>query len=169
YLIMSWLYTVFVTIVTFGFLFLSLHKIDSTSFKIGSVATSWDFMAFSLEALTTARVSTIVPSSRVAVLMCYSEAFCAMLIFVILVFTVLTAAREAFREDVECFSRELRLTAGAIDSRIESVCMMTVGEVEKVLHESQFVLVNTMRKSRGLPEFGAPEVIEAKASYPTNS
>ena len=61
-----------------------------------------------LSALTPAKVSGIVLAGPIASLVYYAEACSAIIILVILVFTVLTAAREAFRQDVLAVSSRPR-------------------------------------------------------------
>jgi hypothetical protein len=97
-----------------------------------------------------------MPASTVTTLVYYVEAACTILILVILVFTVLTAAREAFKHDVKVFGTELKLTADAIDSRITQVYSLTLSELEIVLLKDQGPLVNGLRKARGLPALSLP-------------
>jgi hypothetical protein len=157
WLVAGWLYTVALTCVAFAFVYMALYRIDHASFKSVGSANLWAFLGFSLGALTPAKASAITPASPIAALAYYAEAFSSIIILVILVFTVLTAARETFRHDVEVFGRELQLTAGAIESRIAQVYSMTLAELEALLVvENQGDLVNLLRKARGLPELPLP-------------
>jgi hypothetical protein len=156
YLIASWLYTVVITSVVFAFEYLALQKIGPAHFQSAEGAGFWAFLGFSLGSLTPARVSAITPNSHTAALLCYSEAGCAVLILVILVFTVLTAARETFKSGVEAFGAELRLTAEAVDNRVTQVYRMTLSELELFLLRNQGGLVNALRKARGLPQLPSP-------------
>jgi hypothetical protein len=81
---------------------------------------------------------------------------------------LLTAAREAFKQDVELFGRELKLTADIIDGRIAKVYSMTLVELESVLLKDQAFLVNGLRKARGLPELAAP-IAETVGNGPGSS
>lgn len=162
YLITSWLYTVVLTAVVFAFEYLGLHKVDVRQFFSADNAGFWAFLGFSLGALTPARVLTIAPGKTASALMCYCEAGCSILILVILFFTVLTAAREAFKDDLLQFATELDLIATAVDERVTAVYRMTLAEAENFLLQNQGGMVNLLRKARGLPELPIP----AKSSGP---
>jgi hypothetical protein len=152
YLIGCWLYTVSMTSVVYALEFLSLRKIDPSAFGPGVAPSFFGFLGFSLGHLMPARISVIAPVTRFAVLISYSEGACALVILVILVFTVLTAARESFRTGLDDFSLELRALAGALDQRITNVYRMTIAEVELLLLRDRAPIVNALRKARGLPE-----------------
>jgi hypothetical protein len=154
YLIASWLYTLAVTSFAFALQFLALEKIDRFSFNVVAEGASfWGFLGFSLGNLLPARAfSGIMPISKFAVLLSYCEEACAVLIFVILVFTVLTAARESYRADMSTLASEIDGIAKAIDGRVTDVYRMTLAEVEQFLLRDKAALVNGLRKARGLPE-----------------
>lgn len=169
YLMASWLYTAAVTSFVFALLFLGLEKIDPLSFGAIAQGTNlWGFLGFSLGNLTPARVSPIVPLSRLAVLLTYAEGGCALLILVILVFAVLTAARESYKRDMDDLGAQLRGIAAALDQRVTEVYRMTIMEVELILLPDQADLVNGLRKARGLPELAAPKPAQKTAQSATS-
>lgn len=151
YLILSWLYTLGATVVVFSFEFLALRKMDPSAFgPIVSETSFWEYLGFSLGNLPLARISGIVPVSHAAIFFSYLEVGCTVLIFFIFVFTVLTAARETNRADMDDFSAELRSIAEALDRRVTEVYRMTLAEVEMLLLRDKADLVNGLRKARGL-------------------
>ncbi len=156
YLIASWMYTVGLTAVVFAFEYLAISKLDSREFLSASAAGFWQFLGFSLGHLTPANVSPIVPCKAAAAFVCYCEGGCSILILVILFFTVLTAAREAFKDDLLQFATELDLIATAVDTRVTAVYRMTLAQAEYILLEKQGIMVNLLRKARGLPELPIP-------------
>ena len=155
-LVFGWIYTVALTCLVFAFEYFALYRINPASFKSAEGASLWAFLGFSLGALTPARASGILPATRITTLVYYTEAACSVLVLVILVFTVLTAAREAFKHDVEVFGTELKLTADSIDVRISQVYSMTLSELELVCLKDQAGLINWLRKQRGLPALAPP-------------
>jgi hypothetical protein len=162
-LILGWLYTVALTCLAFAFVFTSLHRLDAASFRNADGANLWAFLGFSLGAVTPAKISSIAPASAVATLAYYIEAASSLIILVILVFIVLTAAREAFKQDVEAFGKELKLTADVIDARISRVYSMTLRELEFFLLKDQAGVVNYLRRARGLAELELPPPAESPA------
>ena len=163
YLVLSWLYTFAVTATVFAFEYFALGRIDPESFgSVASASTFFGFFGYSLGNLLPTRISRIAPMSEFAILLTYTEEFCALLVFVILVFTILTAARESHKADLEQFSVELTGLAEAVDIRIAAVYSMSLYEVEIFLMRDSSDLVNSMRKARGLPELAAPIEVPPK-------
>jgi hypothetical protein len=160
YLVLSWLYTVALTTIVFSLSFLALQKAIPVSFGIVTERGSsfWAFLGYSLGNLTPVRVSMIAPVSRLAVLLTYAEGVSAVLIFVILVFAVLTAARESYKAGIEECSIELRSIAAALDQRATSLYKLTMAELELFLLQDQSNLVSFLRKARGLPELQAQPI-----------
>jgi hypothetical protein len=155
-LMIGWLYTVLVTISVFALEYFALDKLDPLSFKFAQGANFWAFLGFSMGVLTPAKASAIMPASRTATLFYYSEAGCSLLVLIVLVFTVLTAARETFRDDVDAFGAELKFIAEAIDTRVTQVFSMNIPEVEIVLIPKHLVSINLLRKARWLPDLQLP-------------
>lgn len=152
YLIVSWLYTVLVTTTVFAFEYFAVHKIDPDAFQFAAGAGFWSFYGYSMGILTTAGISPITPAAPLAGVLSYLEMAGSALMLVILVFTRLTAGREAFKEDVEDFGSELRLIAATFESRALQLFQLTMAQVEYALLEKHADMVNFVRKMRGLPE-----------------
>lgn len=152
YLVGSWVYSVALTSFVYGFEYWALHRIDPASFTGSTGAGFWDFLGLSIGIITTNGISSIEPATSTATLVAYSEAGCNLLIFVILVFSILTAAREAFREDALEFTSELRLTAVAIEQRVLGAYHLTLAQLEVLLSKENAGLINMLRRARGLPE-----------------
>lgn len=156
YLTLSWVYTVALTAIVFAFEYLALHKIDPSAFRLAEHSGFWAFFAFSLGVLATTTVSPISAASPLAVALCSTEVVGSVLMLIILVFTVLTAAREAFRQDVDDFSQELRLISQAYERRAVEMLQLTMEEVEYQLIEKHEDIVKWLRKHRGLTELPPP-------------
>lgn len=157
-LIVGLLYTVSLTCFTFALAYRGLQKIDPSSFSSTEGTSFWAFLNFSVGAVTPGQSFSGIAAVTIFARLVYRiETISFVLIFIILVFIILTAAREAFRHDVEVFSQESRLLAEAIDARISQVYKMTLEELEaNLLSGTQKPLVNAMRKMRGRPELSAP-------------
>ena len=141
----------------FAFQFLALWKLDPSSFaSIPPEANFWEFLGFSLAYLFPARISRITPVSHFAATLAYVEVGCAVLIFVILVFAVLTAARESYKANLDEFRADLKSIGEALDRRLTDVYLMTSAEVELFLLKDKAPLVNALRKARGLAELPLP-------------
>ena len=92
----------------------------------------------------------ISPASATAMVLSYSEVLCSIVILVILVFSILTAAREAFRDDLDDFATEVQGVAGALEARATLVCHQTFLQLEFVLLTKSPAMVKWLRKTRGL-------------------
>jgi hypothetical protein len=156
YLVGSWLYTVAITISVFSFEYLALHRMSPAAFASAEHASFWSFFGLSLGLLTTSNVSPIRPSSALAAGLCYAEIAGSVLMLVILAFAILTAGREAFRQDVEEFSTELRLIGTAFESRALALFQLTIDQMEYELVEKHEEMVKWLRKARGKSELPPP-------------
>lgn len=156
YLIASWIYTVFVTSIVYALEYWALHRMDGASFQSGHDLGFWDLLGFSFGMLTTATVANIEPVSRAATLLSYAEVLCAVLVGVILVFSILTAARETFREDAEEFIAEVRKAAGAVERRLQEAYQLTLAQLETLVVKKNALLVTWLRRLRNLPELNGP-------------
>jgi len=156
YLLASWFYTVVLTAVLFAFAHLGLHKISPGAYRDVDGAGFWGFLGFSLDTLTAHNVSKINPVTAVASIASYAEVVCSVVILVILVFSILTAAREAFKENLDDFNNALAGVATALETRIRAQWQLTVMELEVALLSENPGLVNGLRRLRGLPELPLP-------------
>jgi hypothetical protein len=161
YLIASWLYTAIVMVTGFAFLYWGLWKIQPRAFDGANDAGFWDFFAYSFERVAPGGLSHIVPMLPNAMILSYVEGGFGILIVVILVFTFLTAAREAYREGAEEFTSELRLTADAAEQRAYTRYKLTLVQIEGTILVTNRIWVNALRKARGMPELPAPQTPSA--------
>lgn len=160
YLMISWLTTVLLTSLIYAFEYWSLYKIDALSFTPNYTLSFWSFWGFSFGKLTPSSISAIGPVSGIATVLSYSELFCALIILVILVFSVLTAAREKYREDIGDFVSEVGNLGRDLQEQFFPLYALAVADVELVLLSSNAVLINQVRKARGLPNLSIPEKSE---------
>lgn len=156
-LMFSWLGTVLMTSLIYALEYRSLYKIDMLSFKADHTLSFWSFWDFSFGKLTPSSISAIVPMSLEATIFSYSELFCALIILVILVFSVLTAAREKYRDDISDFITELRSLGNDMQEQFSQLYAIALADVEKALLSSNAILINQLRKARGLPGLPLPE------------
>jgi hypothetical protein len=120
------------------------------------MATWSSFFGYSMTVFTTSDLSPISPATSVAAGVSYGELLCGLVAGVILVFTILTAARDKYRQDIKLFVDELRLAANATTARVSELFQLTLEEVEYILIIDQSHLVNRLRKLRDLPELLPP-------------
>ena len=156
YLMISWLATVLLTSLIYALEYWSLYKIDALSFTANHTLSFWSFWGFSFGKLTPSSISAIAPVSVAATVLSYSELFCALIILVILVFSVLTAAREKYREDIADFISEVGSLGRHLQEQFFQLYAVAVADVEIVLLSSNAVLINQLRKARGLPNLSVP-------------
>jgi len=157
YLMISWLATVVLTSIIYALEYWSLYKIDALSFTANHTLSFWSFWGFSFGKLTPSSISAIAPVSVVATVLSYSELFCALIILVILVFSVLTAAREKYREDIAEFVSEVGNLGRLLQKQFFQLYAVALADVEMVLLSSNAILINQLRKARGLPNLSVPE------------
>lgn len=157
YLMLSWLATVLLTSFIYALEYWSLHKIDVFSFKADYALSFWSLWGFSFGKLTPSSISAVAPVSVAATILSYSELFCALIILVILVFSVLTAAREKYREDIADFVAEVGNLGRQLQDQFYQLYAVAVADVEIVLLPSNAVLINQLRRVRGLPDLSLPE------------
>lgn len=164
YLIASFLYTVVLITVVFGFLYYALYRFDPIAFSNAQNSSLWTFIGFSFGKLTPSSLSQITPVSRLAFSLGYTEVGCSLLLIIIVVFSVLTVAREAFRDDLEEFVKELHGLGSAIEVRATELCKLSLVQIElALLATNSAVFVNKLRKVRGLPE------MKSQSSQPTTA
>ena len=157
YLMFSWLGTVLVTSLIYALEYWALYKIDMLSYRADRALAFWDFWGFSFGKLTPSSISGILPLSLEATILSYSELFCALIILVILVFSVLTAARERYRDDIAYFVTELRSLGNVMQDQFSQLYAIALADVEKTLLHNNAALINKLRKARGLPSLSLPE------------
>jgi hypothetical protein len=156
YLVASWFFTVVLTAGVFALVHFGIHKAIPGAYANAVTAGLGSFFGLSLGILTTSNLSIISPVSAVAMVASYLEVLCSAIILVIIVFSVLTVAREAFRENLDALSSAVSGVAAAIESRIRIRFKMTLSELEVALMSEIPTDVNSLRKLRGLPELPTP-------------
>lgn len=155
HLMISWLATVLLTSLIYGFEYWSLYKLNIHSFTANYTLSFWSFWGFSFGKLTPSSLSSIAPETVAATILSYSELFCALIILVILVFSVLTAAREKYREDIADFVAEVGILGKHVQEQLFQVYAITIADVEIVLLPDNAVIINKLRKARGLSALSA--------------
>jgi len=121
---------------------------------------------YSLGRLATTDLTSIQPTTTVASMLAAVEVVSSVLILVIGAFSILTATRDAYREDFEDFVRALHETAEAIDQRIGDRYSLTAAELELKVAVHSAEVVNFLRRIRGLPEISLPEAGSASLDHP---
>ncbi len=157
YLILSWLWTFVVTALIYSFEYYALFKIDSASFSTPNRPGFLSFLGFSFGKLTPSSVSSISPNSVYATALCYAELASSLVIVVILVFTILTAARERYKEDIESLTRELNDIGVLIQSNAQGLFNLAMTDIEIILLTQNREMVNMFRRMRGMAELLAPQ------------
>jgi len=156
YLLASWSYTVALTTTLFAFGHYGIYRIVPGAYANAQGAGFWSFLGFSFSIITSSNLSKISPMVPVTTIASYSETVCSIVILVILVFSVLTAARESFRENLDDLIAGINGVAGAVEARISSTWQITVQELEVALLRDSAKYVNSLRRLRGLSELALP-------------
>jgi len=130
----------------------ALYKINPGSFDGANGSIFLLFLAYSLGQVATANTTTIQPLSSIATFLATAEVFSGILILVIGGFSILTAARDTYREDLQDFSEALHDVATAIDKRIQAKYSLTALQLEISLAVHRTSTVNMLRRWRGLAE-----------------
>ena len=82
-------------------------------------------------------------------------------------FTILTAARERYLENLTEFVSALKDTARKIEDQVIEICQKSMPEIEIVIVVTDKDFVNTLRKARGMPELSAPPNNNQKENEPS--
>jgi hypothetical protein len=158
YLIISWFWTILITSLIYSLEYTALHKIIPKAFSVTYAPTYWSFLGFAFGRLTPSSISAISPASPMAIALSYSENACALAIFVILVFTILTAARERYKEDISGAVDEFLAIGSTYEKYLLSYFNMALADAEDFLVNHNLALVNAIRKLRRLPELQPPQL-----------
>ncbi|MFI4919729.1 MAG: hypothetical protein ACHP65_09260 [Legionellales bacterium] len=156
YLISSWFWTVAITVIIFSFEYYALYKIDINAFAAPFTPRYLSFLGFSIGKMTPSTVSPMMPASMYAASLCYAEVLSSIVILIILLFTILTTARERYREDIENIIQELHEIGGLIQAHSEKVFNLAMNDIEQALLYRNRDMVNTFRKLRGMKELSSP-------------
>ena len=156
YLVLSWMRTLTIAVLTFSFIYYSLFKITPFAFQGAQHFSYWSFLAFSLGKIAPTSLSTLIPVTTAATLLSWAQITSAMFLYIILVFVLLTAGRERHKEDVDSLVAELKQCAELIDESFPAILRMARSDAERLLYAKHSTTVNTMRRLRGLPAFSMP-------------
>jgi len=159
YFILVWMWTVLFTLTIYTFEYLALYKIDPTSFTTPIVFYKFNFLSFlgfSFGQLITSGMSSVLPASLGSKLLYYSELFCKMAIFTILIFIILKASRERYKEEVESILSDLGQIVLLLQGSFQKLFNLALAEAETVLLKDNASIVNKLRQWRGLPELPPP-------------
>lgn len=155
YLLCSWLATVISTWFTFSLVYFSIYKIYPNSFITQTTDYNLSFLSFlglSFNKIFPYNNSLILPGNDIASIACYAQAGCSIILMVILFFTILTAARERYKEDLDLIVREVDGIGNSLQNGFQSIFKLTVSEAEASLLIENQALVALSRKIRGLNE-----------------
>ena len=125
----------------------ALYKINPLNFDTKHVLTGWSFIGFSFGKLTPSSISSMIPNGPFPTILCYLELFCALLI---LVFSVLTAAGEKYKEDIDEFITELTLLGKDMQNHFCTLYCLALSDIEKLMIDRNGAMVNLLRKTRGV-------------------
>ena len=81
----------------------------------------------------------------------------------ILVFSILTAAREKYKEDIADFIVEVKSLGNEMQKQFFQLYDIALADVENILLFHNADLINWLRKKRGLPELQLPETDDQKS------
>lgn len=158
YLIISWLGTIILTVSVFAFEYWAIYRISPLNFTPLSALNFWSFLGYSFGKIAPTSISLIQPASVVAAVITYIEIFCAIVIMVILAFSVLTAARERYKEDIASFIDEMHQLNEVAQNEFLRIYELALADVEIFLHRENAAVVNWVRKTKGLSELTLPTV-----------
>jgi len=170
YLACSWLYTIFITILIYTFLYSGISHLDPEAFSPPQLLSLPHFLHFSIGTITATGNSGIQAVSPLAIVFFVSECLHIPVLIIILVFVVLTTQREHYRHDADDFRLALRELSDAIEGQISEVYKITALALEASIHKHNLWLVTKMRSARGMPELineEPPKPEQASAPSPS--
>lgn len=151
YLLGRILQTLVIVILAYSFEYFCIYKIDALSFSYNDAPSYWSFLSYSISSLLPVQATTVTANSALAIVIAYSESFCSILIFCIIVFTFLTAARESYNQGLDKFIEELRFTANSIVEKSLTFYGLTLENYEETVFRLNSKCVNQIRKYRDFP------------------
>ena len=173
YLALSWLYTVFVTIFIYAFIYFGVSKFDQHAFSSASNSLEFfDFLNFSIGIITTAGGSSIHGTSSFAKLLSTTEYLHIPFLLIAIVFIGFTTQRETYRENAEDFRLALQELSNIIEIQINNTYQTTALAIEAAIHKHNSWLVTRLRRARGMSELineepPKPEQTTATAPSPS--
>ena len=107
-----------------------------------------------------ADLTGIQPISSTAIIFAGAEALASLVILVIFAFSLLTAARDTYRQDFQEFAAALHETVQIIDQRALVKYSLTLEQLEVRVAKASLGTVNLIRKFRGKPPIEVPNTGE---------
>ena len=156
YLMFSWFTTLFVTAIIFSLEYQALFKMNPKSFSIPFEPNYFSFLGFSFGSLATANISKIVPEDIYANGIYYAELSSSIVILVILIFSILTAARERYVEEIEGIIKEFSEIDTIFQQGSQQIFNLALADLEQALMDHDHKFVNAIRTIRGLPKLPTP-------------
>ena len=144
-------------IAIFAFVYWGLYKIDPTAFTNVPPQGFLAFLTYSLGLIGSADISSIQAWSPGAIILTVFEVLTALVILVIGAYSLLSAARDTYKEDFADFAGALHETAAAVDERIVTKCSLTAEQLEMAIAVESAAAVNFLRRLRGLPPLPTPD------------
>jgi hypothetical protein len=145
YFLVALVYTFVLTIVTFGFEYWALFKINPSSFQVSRGVSGWAFFLFSFNAMLHTSFATIAPSTGVALLFANLELLAGIIIGLFLVFILLTSQRERYRQDLSNVIDGLARSATQIEGFLLQELGLQLIDVEVRIIEEDPTFSSTMQ------------------------
>ena len=163
-LVLDWLHAFALTISVYAVEYWALFRIAPESYTQVSGSGLLQFFVYSLTTFTSSSISPIVAATMTAQVIASTETLSMVFLLVTCVFSLFTARRDSYREDLDLFTRALGEVASAIEGRIFKVYSLSTEAVEAVLLTHNAQVVNLLRRSRGLPSLEPPQVVEGSVA-----
>ncbi len=167
YLVFAWFYTVVLTVLIYAFEYWALNKLDTGAFSGAQGAGFWSFFHMSVAILTTAGGSSIQATSPVANVLSATELLCIPLILTIFIFTLLTTARETYRQDADDFRIALHELVVAFEMQLVVVYALSAAELERRVVKHNELIVKWLRRAKGLTDL--PDSANEGLTEPTSA
>ena len=130
YFVVALIYSCVLTVTIFAFEYFALFKVDPSSFHSSIQPTFWAFVFFSFNTLLHANFVNMVPTSSWAITLVSLQMVTSVLIFLCLVFVLLTSSRERYRQDVNSVAVNLAKAAKEIERFIDRKLRMRLVDAE---------------------------------------
>ena len=140
------------TVFGFSFIYWGLDKIDSSHFAGDTPVGFWAFTGFSLSTLLPSSIGHVEASSGIAQVVAHVESICSLLLIGIGFSFLFNSQRKQIRADLDQVLDEIGESAKALESHLGDTYQLKCEDLEDLLIEKSLVIVNLMRKMRGMEE-----------------
>jgi len=130
-------YTFVLTVVIFSFEYFALYKIQPTSFSTVGTVSFLTLLVFSFNTILTAELATVAPADTTAVVFANLELLAGLIIFVILLFVILTSKRERYRQDMTNLIEQLDTGAQKFAGFMETEFKVSLSEAQEKIESEQ--------------------------------